>query len=336
MAAPGQGFNLIGNPYPSAISATAFFATNPTITTLYFWTHTVQGAAPGANYASYNATGGTAASTTTPASATPNGTILSDQGFLAKTTASGNVVFNNGMRTGNNGATFFRNATVEQNRIWINLNSAEEGMNQMLVGYIDGATDAVDGRYDGKLIENSGSKIYSVLNDEQYIIQGKALPFANTDVVPLGFMASVAGTYSLSIDHVDGLFADDQIIYIEDLLMNVTHNIKESVYSFTSEAGTFNNRFRVVYQDTMLHVDTPTFDQNSVVIFNQNSVLNINSGSTVMQEVKIFDMRGRLIYKKVGINSAVTSLNDFRMERDVILIQITTADGSTVTKKFVY
>ncbi|MGK4566517.1 discoidin domain-containing protein [Flavobacterium sp. 3HN19-14] len=311
----GQGFNLVGNPYPSAISATAFFVANPTVTTLYFWTHSVQGSAPNANYASYNLTGGTAASATTPASVVPNGTILSGQGFIAKTSASGNLVFNNGMRTGSNSGTFFRTANTEQNRIWINLNAANESMNQMLLGYIDGATDAVDARYDGKLIENSGSRIYSMLDDEAYVIQGKALPFADTDVVPLGFTASAAGSYSISIDHVDGLFADEQEIYVEDLLMNVMHNIKETAYAFASEAGTFNNRFRVVYQNIELGVGTPVLDSNSVVVYNHNNVLNVNSGSQSMQSMMIFDVRGRLIYQKDAINSTSVSLNDFRMEK---------------------
>ncbi|RYF68646.1 MAG: hypothetical protein EOO39_19035, partial [Cytophagaceae bacterium] len=85
-------FNLIGNPYPSAIDADLFMsdpantAAIGTGTTLYFWTHNtavtnLQYAF--SDYALYNYTGGTG---TTPSAgannAIPNGYIASGQGFF--------------------------------------------------------------------------------------------------------------------------------------------------------------------------------------------------------------------------------------------------------------
>src|SRR5690606_36037061 len=86
-------FNLVGNPYPSAISATDFILQNPDISgTLYFWSHVtaVSTETPGPDYSNYNRddyalfnlTGGTRASLTSPASAVPTGFIASGQGFF--------------------------------------------------------------------------------------------------------------------------------------------------------------------------------------------------------------------------------------------------------------
>ncbi|WP_298148806.1 glucose/sorbosone family PQQ-dependent dehydrogenase, partial [Flavobacterium sp.] len=63
-----SGNNLIGNPYPSTVNAVSFLNDNPG--TIYFWTHSQQGATAAANYASFNLSGGTAATAGGP---TPNG-----------------------------------------------------------------------------------------------------------------------------------------------------------------------------------------------------------------------------------------------------------------------
>jgi hypothetical protein len=72
-------------------------------------------------------------------------------------------------------------------------------------------------------------------------IQSKGLPFLDSDTVPLGYSITTNGAAKIAIDHVDGLFLDDQ--NIEDKLLNVIHDIKASPYDFSSAVGTFNDRF---------------------------------------------------------------------------------------------
>jgi hypothetical protein len=342
-----KGYNLIGNPYPSTIDALSFLnystdggTTTPNAGTLYFWTHktqggTITGQTTGSNYASFNLSGGTAATAGTGNTA-PNGTIQVGQGFLLQKAASSTAVFNNAMRVGNNAGQFFRTTTTEKHRIWLNLATETTPLNQMLVGYIEGATLGFDDSYDGKLMP-SGSSISSLISTDDYVIQARPTPFENTDEVALGFKAETAGSYTLSIDHVDGLFLGDQNIYIKDNLLNITHDIKGSAYTFTSEQGTFNNRFDVVYVNVTLGIPTPTFDANSVIVYkNESKVLNINAGKVVMKNVKIYDVRGRLIYEKSNINTTSTALGDLRAEQEVLLVKITSDDNKVVTKKIVF
>ena len=97
-------WNLIGNPYPSAIDADTFIADNTTIGgTLYFWTHNTLDSA-GDNtqddYVLWNGSGGTGScGGCTP----PDGNIASGQGFFAQALSSGSATFTNSMRvTGSN------------------------------------------------------------------------------------------------------------------------------------------------------------------------------------------------------------------------------------------
>ncbi|MGK4568314.1 hypothetical protein [Flavobacterium sp. 3HN19-14] len=162
----GKGFNMLGNPYPSTISADLFLAQNPG--ELYFWTHTNQDAPSGANHATYS-TFGTASAA---GGAVPNGTIAVGQGFLLKTPSpSATATFMNSMRTGNNSATFFRNANIDKHRIWLNLSNSVGLQNQILVGYMDGATNGVDVSVDAKQIEGGINNIATLIGDEKFNIR---------------------------------------------------------------------------------------------------------------------------------------------------------------------
>lgn len=335
----GKGFNSIGNPYPSTIDALAFLqytpdsgATYPNAGTMYLWTRSSQGTS-GSKYAAFNLSGGTAAQL---GGAVPNGTIQVGQGFLLKKAASTTVVFNNAMRVGNNQGQYFRTTTTEKHRIWLNLATDTTPLSQMMVGYIEGTTLGFDDAYDGKMI-NEASSISSTIDDENYTIQARPTPFENTDQVPLHFKADTAANYTLSIDHVDGLFSGDQNIYLRDNLLGVTHDIKSNAYTFASEQGTFGNRFAVVYQSAPLGIEIPTFDANAVIVYkNDDKVLNINAGNVIMQNVKIYDVRGRLIHEQSNINATATALHNLKAEQQVLLVKITSDDNKVVTKKVVY
>jgi uncharacterized repeat protein (TIGR02543 family) len=325
-----HGYNLLGNPYPSPIDADKFLAANPG--NLYFWTHAIIGSGAN-NYATYTTAGATAASAN---GVSCNGTIQTGQGFLLLTTTNGNATFTNAMRVGNNAGQFFRTATTEKHRIWLNLNSATTAFNQIMVGYIEGATQGVDTSIDGSLLAYGSSSLSSRIDNADYVIQGRALPFATADTVPLGFNATAAGEFTISIDHVDGLFLGSQDIYLRDNLLGTTYNIKASPYTFTSASGAFNNRFEIVYTSSPLGTHNPTFDADSVVVYKQEQVLNVNSGTTVMSKVRVFDVRGRLLFEKNNINATAVKLTDLKAAQQVVLVQITSDDNLIVTKKVVY
>jgi hypothetical protein len=151
----------------------------------------------------------------------------------------------------------------------------------------------------------------------------------------LNFKAETDGTYTLSLDHVDGLFENGQDIFIKDNLTGIVHDIKQNPYTFASVTGSFPNRFEIVYQST-LGTGNPVLDQNSIVVYKENGILKVHSGTAVMDNIKLFDMRGRLIYEKTAIGANTTELKDLRAEQQVLLIQITSEENKTVTKKVVY
>ena len=55
-----------------------------------------------------------------------------------------------------------------------------------------------------------------------------------------------------------------------------------------------------------------------------------------MQSVKIYDVQGRLIASREGINAVQTSFTTLPATQQVLLVQITSETGEKVTKKVVY
>jgi hypothetical protein len=334
----GQRFNVVGNPYPSPINMTQFVSDNSAnITgTLYFWRET-NGTSANNAYCSW--AGGTFTTNSEAQVFNPNSTIRTGQGFVVEAlNASTSLVFKNGQRSSDNANQFFRNGNttndvVETNRFWLNLSNTSGAFSQMAAGYMADATNGVD-VYDGKNINTGNVLLNSILDTTDYTIQGKALPFNATDVIPLSCKITTAGQYTIAIDHVDGLFTDgSQAIYLKDNVTNTEHNLQTGAYDFTSDAGTFTNRFEVVYQ-TQLGIENPTFTANNVIIYNQNNDFVVNSGNIIMSCIKIFDIRGRLLQEKSGINASQTTINS-GLANGVLLVQITSEDGAVVTKKVI-
>src|SRR5690606_2849940 len=213
-------FQSVGNPYPSNIDRAAFHQENPNIGALYFWTN-IFGVDANGNYLGNNwKIVNTLGESTSVVDGTfePVQYISVGQGFIARTyNDESQVVFNNEMRTLNN-ATYYKVIANEYHKYWLNLEYENQPINQMLVSYNMNSTNEVDFGIDASLFNYSGSALYSLIenSDEKFAIQGRALPFDNSDVVVLGFKASQAGNYTISLANFDGLFDAGQEIFLRD------------------------------------------------------------------------------------------------------------------------
>ena len=318
--------NLLGNPYPSAIDADAFLAANSTFVegTIYFWTHntaiqlasTITNGTAGSgalaytsdDYASYNTTGGVGTGNFVNGveilSNKPTGKIAAGQAFFTTSLGAGTVVFNNNMRVFGNNTQFFKTKnpktkianSIEKNRIWLNLTNAKGAFKQTLIGYVTDATNDYDSRFDGASFDaNEFIDFYSINQDKNLVIQGRALPFDENDEVPLGFRSTIEGAFTININQVDGLLAN-QPVFIEDKLTNTVFDLKRGDYTFSTVAGTFDDRFVLKYNSKTLGIDvTNKQDGISVIYSNNNETLIIhnNGMDSTVYKVTLYNMIGQ-------------------------------------------
>ena len=353
----GSRFTAVGNPYPSPISVEAFFDGNEGVINeasgLYFWRKknnanassyaTLTLAAFTANDGFENdpvSGGGEDQAIFFPRNDVSSWLISQGQGFFVKTAATpvrSDITFTNDMRRPSPGAdqAFFRTAQNNNSRYWLNLKGTEAGFSQIAIAYMDNATLGLDYGYDGRQFSDGGNvTFYSLAEDTRLSIQARP-EFAPVDVVPMGFKALTTGEFTVSIDHKDGLFEQGQDIYLKDNLLGVYHDLGESNYTFTSEAGTFNDRFEVVYTTEALGTKTPQLDPNSVIVYKQGNTININSGTAEMTGVTIYDVRGRKLYGNDKINATKTAINSLQVAQEVLIVEINTVKGK-VSKRIVF
>ena len=343
---------LIGNPYPSAVNADLFLAANSTILegTIYFWTHNTAIAPSGSkyiytanDYASYNTTGGTGV--TAPAinpglnNATPLGNIAAGQSFFATAKAAGRIVFTNAMRITGNNNQFFKSektADLEKHRLWLDLSNDGGAYKQTLIGYVEGATDNYEGQFDGVSFDgNPYVDFYSINNDKNLVIQGRALPFENTDVVPLGYKTTIAGNFTIGINNTDGTLSN-QPIYLEDRLTQTIHNLQLSNYTFNTEIGAFDDRFVLKYSDTNLGSDDFEKNDNNLIVTVNRKVITISSlNDDNINKVFIYDISGKMIYKKEKINSNQFSTH-LNTAEQVLLVKIIMENDREQTRKIIF
>jgi uncharacterized repeat protein (TIGR01451 family) len=302
--------NLIANPYPSAIDLERFYEDNSSMITpnFYFWTHntsvTNNGYTP-SDYAIYNAVLGLGVGTGSSASTggnTPDQYLDACQGFFSEAQTSGRVMFKNAHRVIGNNNGFYKNTTettpIEKHCIWLNFSNSNGIFKQQLIDYAQGATNQWDLLYDAQSFNgNDYVDFYSITATKQCVIQSRGLPFDTHDIVPLGYSCSLADTYSISIDHINGLF-DNQNVYLEDLELNQIHDLKQSPYTFTSDSGTFNTRFILRYENINNPIDE--YDKGiSIYPSPTYSILNIKStNGSVLEKIIINDITGKKVFEQ--------------------------------------
>ncbi|MFH6997707.1 T9SS sorting signal type C domain-containing protein [Flavobacterium sp. FlaQc-57] len=348
---------LIGNPYPSALSAEALINENKMLDgTLYFWTHntpqdltTYTQYSPD-DYAVFNLSGSVSASAKSDPlhnddpskdkGKKPSGKIAAGQGFYVRVILQGKVKYNNSMRLGASDNTqFFKPGAagaIEKNRIWLNMTNAGGAFKQLLVSYIEGATNNYESKYDGVTFNaNPYLDFYSVNNNTKYVIQGRALPFVDTDIVPLGYKTTIKGDFTISIDEVDGKMSN-QAIYLEDKTTGEIHDLRASNYTFKTEIGTFLDRLVLRYTGKSLGTGDFENLENGILVSVKNKVINVLSSKENIKEVAVFDISGKLLYSKKKVGNTELQIPNLQSGDQVLLIKVTLENDFTTTKKVIF
>jgi hypothetical protein len=347
-----DNWNLLGNPYPSAISADAFLGANANLAGfIKLWTH---GTLPSAaiadpfyedfminytvnDYITYNALGGTQFGF--------DGSIAAGQGFFAlmnhtSASTSENVTFNNTMRSNAyRNDLFYRNSnvtnTLDKSRIWLNLISPTSLSSMTLIGYAPEATNELDRLFDAPAMDvKANYELYSLSNTDKLCIQGRALPFDQNDEVPLGMTIATEGIHRIAISNLDGLFADqNQTIYLEDKLIGVVHDLRAAPYSFTTTTGKFDNRFVLKFNNETLG-NEDFISTNGVKVYTNNTI-NVTASSNI-KSVTVYDVLGRTLGTVSNVNNTDVSLNGIAKTQSALVVIVELENGVQTTQKVIF
>ncbi len=348
-----DNWNLLGNPYPSSLSADAFLSENAAniMGFVNIWRHGIAPSSGGVdpfygNYASnYDASDYLTYNLSGPSSPLGfDGYIGAGQGFFVlmnplSTLSSTTAVFNNSMRSSTyRNDQFYRNTnTIENNypegRIWLDLVSSTRSIST-LIAYVNGATNQKDQLYDAQVHLKATFSIYSLLEGyDRNLIQGRSVPFDQNDQIPLAIKVPTAGSFTIFIKGIDGLL-NSQNIYLEDKELNIIHNLRTTPYTFTALEGETLNRFVLRFTNEVLSADENEYT-NQVIIFT-NNYLNVKSTGESIKEIVVYDILGKTLVdrKKEDLNEII--LSELKSTAGMLIVKVKLENDVVITKKVIY
>lgn len=190
---------------------------------------------------------------------------------------------------------------------------------------MQGASNNVDETIDGLMLNTDNSMLYSLLNNKEYVIQGRALPFFDDDIVPLGFKSTSVDNYNISIENFDGLF-ENQEIYLKDNYLNVLHDLKQGNYTFSSNAGTFNDRFEVVYKNNSTLNEDNVTNIDFTKIYSSKEGIQISSSKEI-KSIIVYDVLGKVIYQNQAVNKNELTINSITANNQALIVKVSDNQG---------
>ena len=315
-----EGWVLVANPYPSAISVSRFLNENDHLTgAVYFWDDNNSQSARGSN-ADYIVANAIATTQNSQAGNEDryNYHIGSGQGFFVKLSSDANldVVFTEDMRVSdsNSDDNFYRiDGTKNIPLLRINLMNDDGLFKQSVVGFVSGVSDKqINQQYDANAINSeSEDALYTIKVDQAFAIQAVQ---SEVESIALGINIKESGSYQLDLqwENMEAL-----PFQLKD---NLTGELIEltNPYTFTSQSGKFIDRFTLQTISRVLSEES----LGSEMIYEADNTLFVRYSDQQNRTVTIFDLSGQVLMKTHVIGSQEVNLSGLR--RGVYLV----SDGS--------
>lgn len=322
--------NLVGNPYPSSISATSLLTGNSgqIVPALHFWdddNSAGSGFSP-ADYIVVNTLGSSGGN-----GATWTGQIAAGQSFFVEgATTSNTFTFNNSMRNANTATFFEENFNLK--RVWISLSQGASAESETMLAFLPDASNGFDLNYDAaRVFVNSNLSLSTTLNNGNYAIQ--AWPSIDpSQIIPLSINATQAATHQIQISGIDNIDASI-LVFLEDMETGAVHNLREGAYSFEGNAQMSNsNRFRIRFsKPTVISAEGETctgFD-GEIGIESEAGTWNYTLSSATGQIISNGTTEDIMLFENLDGGDYLLKLNrnDYNVFMNVTILSAQTVDA---------
>lgn len=311
-----NNFNVVGNPYASAIDANMLISSNDAIDQIFYWEHLTDPTAdnPGDNTSNhsmddvsiYNLMGGIPA---VNGGSAPGPFMVSGQGFgviANQSTLGAPLRFTNAMRvSGNNGTV--RSSGIDVNRLWLSLsNDAETTKSTTLLGFTPDATPALDAGYDSPRLDASINIFSTTTKGDLLSIQAREA-FDSAIEIGLGFSTKIteSKTYAISIDQLEGSSLENAVIFLIDNDLDIITNLKESAYAFTAAESIQSSRFTLVFEEQLLQVSDENVLDSGIHLFPnpaKNEITLFYTGAQSLSTATIINLNGKIV-SQIDLNN---------------------------------
>ncbi|MBP7497606.1 MAG: T9SS type A sorting domain-containing protein [Bacteroidales bacterium] len=310
----GNGWHIIGNPYPSPLDWNAVCNDLPagvSHTATFFYTTSIYYGA----FGYYHPIAG-------PSGSYPhNRYIPSNQGLYINTTVNNTITFKNTHRTVATAAlstTYYKsNKADKKKRPILRVKGTllpDNGLNDATVIFFDTvATTTFNGKTDAYKLMNTEPlvpNIYSMKDNKKLSING--LPEI-TDMleIPIGFEISTPGAYTIDAYEITN-FPQDVDIFLEDRSSNNVQNLRiNPVYTFNINKSADNDRFVIRFELTATKINKTNFINNASIYTSANTLyVNLNTENKLSADVEIYNVQGQKVAESL---KAISGSNEYNL-----------------------
>lgn len=334
--ATNPGWNLVGNPFPSAIdwnSTSGWGSRTNFYNAIYFWEGV--GGGGGGNYHYY------VGSFNPPDPTGPVGTvgatqfIPANQAFFVRATGNVSLSVNNDARVHNSQSYWKSTVEIENQLIRLSAQNEAGLQDETIIRFVEGASSEFDGTYDAyKLAGYMFPQLYSITPEETKLAISTLPGYEDGSIIPLGFEAPEAGNYSINLSEFEN-FNGGLTLYLEDLLLDQIIDLSaNSSYNFSASQDDDPNRFLLHFNESLTAVEST--EESSVSIHSHGNTLYVKLSDAKNQGVvNVYTMMGQTV-----LESKISGGNLHRMNLEVpagtYLVTVQLDERFVSEKVFIY
>lgn len=301
-----NGFNLLGNPFPSAIvwNKTAWNGGAPIQASAYLWDEA------SADYIDLF----------------EDDVVPAMNGFMVYTSADATIDIPLAARV--HDATPWYKASEEQRITLVAHDPATGSSKGSMVRFNSQATSGYDLDFDSRLLVGYAPIFFS--KAEGTNLQVNTLPELTSDVVvPFGFITNGSTDFYIQMTAT----IETENILLVDRKLNIVHDLTANpVYHFTSVEGDNVNRFELKFGHVGVNAN-PAAKSDVTVYVRDRSIYVSGNSSLAGRNIIVTNMMGQQVMK-VSANDGLTVVNASNLQSGAYLVSVI-SENSVVTQKIV-
>ena len=208
---------------------------------------------------------------------------------------------------------------------------------QIVLGANTNASVDFDLGYDAFMVDVNKEDMYWYLNNNKFVIQGVGR-FSPNQEFDLGLIVNSAGTARINLTSLEYMSSPIDV-YIKDLVTNEIFKINDTPFEIYLNAGTYNDRFKMVFQpgDGSVVTDGLTEEVDSVTrgifISNTSEFKVINTQGIDLLDLAVYNLNGKKI-EFIKLNTNTDTSVSLSISEGIYIVKLKTANG-IVTRKII-
>ena len=318
-----QGYNLTGNPYPSAIDWKASpgwtrtsLATSGGGNEMWIWNQT------SGNYGAFNSASSSDVGTNDVTRYIPSG-----QGFFVLANAQGFLSMNNLVRVHQHPA-YLKSAETLSNVLRLKVTSPINPFSDEVVVEFEHET-AQGGTHKLFSMQSEAPELYLLKDHEKYSIDFRGTP--SPQQVALCFLPGIGENHTLTAE-LTNTFHEGTVIDLEDLKTGYRQDlVKNPVYAFQANTGDDPGRFMLHFGGT-IGIPSPSDDKN-LLIYTEGKQLFVQTAESmpIKGSLSVYTLLGQQILHQPLSGSHLTKI-ELNTRPGYYLVRVITPENTCSEK----